>query len=102
MSGTIKDVGPGWANIVQPLIDKATEEGRKIYQIKEKFGGLRFYTDGASEELAKMIRDAELLSFKTCEYCGEPGEERDSGWIKTLCDKHHQERETNNGRLKMT
>ena len=62
-------------------------------QVKEKFGGLRFYLDSsATEKLHDAIRLAEDESYKTCELCGEPGEPRREGWIKTLCDKHDEER----------
>ena len=78
--------GKGWDKLIEPLVTKANEEGVKIYQIKEKFGGLRFYTDSCSPEFHRMIADAENESFKTCESCGAPGKRRAGSWIKTLCD----------------
>lgn len=80
------EVGPGWMKIVRPLVDQANAEGATILQIKEKFGGLRFYVGGASEELLEAIDRAEEESYKTCEVCGEPGVPRRGGWIRTLCD----------------
>ena len=59
-----------------------------IVQIKEKFGGLRFYVDGATDEVDNYIAFAEQLSNRICEECGAPGTHRDNGWIRTLCDKH--------------
>lgn len=64
-----------------------------IVQIKEKFGGLRFYVDGGTTEHHNYISFAEALSNRTCEVCGAPGEHRNDGWVKTLCDAHHKERE---------
>lgn len=56
-------------------------------QVKEKFGGLRFYMSlGASNEMLECIKKAEELSFKTCEVCGKPGRITDSGWIKVRCE----------------
>ena len=78
--------GKGWDKIIEPLVDRAAEENVKVHQIKEKFGGLRFYTAPCSPELNKMIDEAEEESFKTCESCGAPGEPRSGSWIKTLCD----------------
>ena len=65
----------------------------RIDQIKEKFGSLRFYVSGASPEINNYIEFAEAMSSRTCEVCGAPGEKRSGSWVKTLCDKHHKERE---------
>ena len=58
-------------------------------QVKEKFGGLRFYITGGSEEIHNLIDAAEDLSFETCEDCGtkENVTVNKVGWIATLCDK---------------
>ena len=65
-------------------------------QIKEKFGGLRAYANGADEYIRGAIEMAESMSYITCEVTGEKGKLRkqrrdDNGepipaWIKTLCD----------------
>ena len=66
-----------------------------VVQIKEKFGGLRFYMDinGASEETIEVIHKiadwAENEASRTCEVCGEPGSVHSpKGWWKTVCQKH--------------
>lgn len=61
-------------------------------QVKEKFGGLRFYVDGASPEQYAVISFVESLSCYTCEVCGAPGKQRKGGWIKTLCDEHAKDK----------
>ena len=61
-------------------------------QVKEKFGGLRFYTNGYTDEIGGMIRMAESMSYRTCEVCGNPGRSNHHGWISTLCDTHRLER----------
>jgi hypothetical protein len=58
--------------------------------VKEKFGGLRFYMTCDTDEIFNLIQEAEALSYKTCEVCGKPGEERPSSWIHTLCDYCHE------------
>jgi len=58
----------------------------RAVQVKEKFGGLRFYIGSGNTEIFGMIRMAEEISFKICEECGSPGKNRSGGWIKTLCD----------------
>jgi len=66
-------------------------------QVKEKFGTLRFYYHGGDEVVEGMVMMAESLTYRTCESCGCPGEKRGEAWIKTLCDKCHEERKTANG-----
>ena len=78
-------VGPGWTGIVQPLVDYAIAHNLRIFQIKEKFGTLRFY-GSLDDTLDKMIEEAEKLSAITCEACGAPGRVRHTGWWLCLCD----------------
>lgn len=57
-------------------------------QIKEKFGGLRFYVNGANSEINNIINFAEHLSYHICEECGKMDETVvcfGKGWIRTLC-----------------
>lgn len=81
--------GPGWKTIIDPLIAACEAEGVAVHQIKEKFGGLRFYVGpNASHHLNHMIANAEDKSFEICEQCGEPGKLRKNrAWLKTLCEK---------------
>jgi hypothetical protein len=87
-------ISSGWLGLVKELIEKAIEAGwdRQICQVKEKFGGLRFYINSAPEEVHNLIMEAEKKSYEICERCGDPGEPRRGGWITTLCDKHNEER----------
>ena len=62
-------------------------------QVKEKFGGLRFYSDGGDDQISGMVRMAESWAANTCETCGAPGKSRNGGWIRTLCDVHEAEHE---------
>lgn len=64
-----------------------------VEQIKEKFGGLRFYYTGGDDTINGMVRMAERWANHTCEECGKPGKSRSGGWIKTLCDEHEAERQ---------
>jgi hypothetical protein len=57
-------------------------------QVKEKFGGLRFYYKGGDDTIDNYVRFAEMLSERTCEVCGARGQMRDGGWIVTRCDAH--------------
>jgi hypothetical protein len=93
----------GWFQIIYDLSLKLEalilaipdEEERVKYramQVKEKFGTLRFYMTAETEEMDKLIDEAESASVKTCEYCGQPGSLRTKGWCFTLCDKCDVER----------
>ena len=64
-----------------------------VAQIKEKFGGLRFYYDGGDDVVDGMVRMAESWAAHSCEECGKPGKSRSGGWIRTLCDEHEAERQ---------
>jgi hypothetical protein len=57
-------------------------------QVKEKFGGLRFYVQAATDEHYNYISFAESMSYRTCEQCGAPGKRYTDGWHKVLCDIH--------------
>ena len=82
-------VGEGWRKLVEPLIDLCKAEGVEILQIKEKFGGLRFYVGSAGQNVYDAIDAAEAASFSVCEECGAPGKPVDtSGWTKTACETH--------------
>ena len=92
-------VGDGWLQLLHDCIEELIAAGwdKCITQIKEKFGGLRFYINGGSDEVHDIISKYEKLSFETCEVCGKHGELRKDcgwkggGWYKTMCDKHYQE-----------
>jgi len=117
--------GNGWFKIIDELcalITHAlnqfnerhkTQVSLRVVQVKEKFGGLRFYytwSPGQSgvipEDLSPKIdrlksriegacQLAENLSLFTCELCGSPAECTTEGWYHTTCavcveknDKH--------------
>jgi len=64
-----------------------------VRQIKEKFGGLRFYYEGGDDEISGMVRMAESWASRSCEDCGVPATKQTRGWIKNVCDKHFEEYE---------
>lgn len=62
-----------------------------VEQIKEKFGGLRFYYQGGDDHTSGVIDMAESWAGKSCETCGAFGTKRTGGWMRTLCDIHEAE-----------
>jgi len=86
----LESVDNGWAPLIEELFSfiethKITE---KIIQVKEKWGGLRIYTDIINPILDQKILEIEKRSFFICEACGEPGMMRGGGRYRTLCETH--------------
>ena len=75
-----------WKNKQLEVVAQVT-----VNQIKEKFGGLRFYYSGGNDEIQGMVTMAESWAGVACEECGAIGERRGGGWIRILCDKHEAE-----------
>jgi len=68
-----------------------------IQQVKEKFGGLRFYYSGGSKRFRSFTNGMEAHSFSVCHRCGDPGKLRaDLGWHQTLCSNCYKEYVFNN------
>lgn len=88
------EINNGWFGLVKELIEKCIALGwnKETCQIKEKFGGLRFYINSASDKVFEAINEAEEKSFKVCEVTGNPGELRtDLGWYRTLSDEIYEQ-----------
>ena len=99
----------GWWELIDDLCAQLDLIHRKFgvatvaTTVKEKYGGLRFYThqelDKGRKETAddKVILDildavvsqAEAISYSRCEICGDFGYMHMKGsWYKTLCSDH--------------
>ena len=88
----------GWFDILwrlcqdlEPMVAIEEAGGQKfeVLQVKEKFGGLRFYVNcRGNEAMSQRIGIAADESFRTCEVCGQSGTLRENRSIKTLCDEH--------------
>lgn len=91
--------GDGW-DILLRMTDaalKTIDPDYQIAQIKEKFGGLRYYisvSENVTEEQRELMYDiermAEALSYSICEKCGATNDVETKGWgtkywITTLC-----------------
>lgn len=64
-----------------------------VTQVKEKFGGLRFYVQQGTDEVYKLVSEAEAKSYHICEVCGVGGELIVVGGIyMTRCDEHSNQR----------
>jgi hypothetical protein len=80
-------------------IRKGIPDHFEVVQVKEKFGGLRFYILSAPQVIHDMIRRAENDSYFICERCGKDVRKQEYndgkyhsyyrdqlGWVQTLCD----------------
>ena len=91
--------GDGWYDIIDTLCFniQARVKSQEIKdpsfvcqatQVKEKFGGLRFYIYGGDDYIEGLIEMAEDMSYKICSECGNKSEQPENqsrGWIYTLC-----------------
>ena len=98
-----KDIPSDWDveradEIIEQMGYKVTPkvEWIRVAQIKEKFGGLRFYYDGGDDYISGMVTMAESWASRTCETCGSKGMTRGGGWVRTLCDEHEAEYQARN------
>lgn len=94
----------GWHTIIDELSKQVAQvaeqhppvEGEpcvSVVQIKEKFGGLRYYIDYHNmndddiQKIEYIVRNAEMKTFAVCEDCGGDGQRVSPRryWMKTLC-----------------
>jgi len=97
----LDDMEPGWRKAfgIQMCeeIKQALKKHNYLYkyritQIKEKFGTLRWYDEGAPKEVHDIIDKYENLSWDTCICCGKPATKITAGWISPYCDDCYPER----------
>ena len=72
--------------IKEELIKNNELDSYKIIQIKEKFGGLRWYDNSGLPGMQFIVAKYEALSEKTCINCGKPANWISKGWIIPYCD----------------
>jgi hypothetical protein len=96
-SGYAGYVRKGWIPILDRLAEDLIALGwdRTLHQVKQKFGGLCFYTgrlpSATFEAVRHRIDEAMAESRRTCEECGAPGRTAPvggpDGWVETLCPR---------------
>jgi len=97
------ECGDGWFGLLwelsetlEPLIadmEGPSAEWPRAVQVKEKFGGLRFYMSHETDEMSAAIRRAEERSEAECETCGAAGSVVGGTWLTCLCPIHEKEQE---------
>jgi hypothetical protein len=96
------ECGDGWYDLIYQLSKDlmAVSDKVRAVQVKEKYGGLRFYftySDHVSKAVDKkvfsLISKAEKESYKICEHCGSRDNVKQTqGWIVTLCGECMEKR----------
>lgn len=85
----------GWYDLIDMLChmlqfhtDQNHHPQVEATQVKEKWGGLRFYTNSNDDYQEGLIDFAEAMSYKICEVCGSNKDVKTEGkgWIQTLCE----------------
>lgn len=89
------ECGDGWYRLIDTLCaqlqhwtDRNGAPQVEAIQVKEKYGGLRFYVSAANDIQRGMIELAEAMSENICEVCSHPGHKINAGWIVTRCEVH--------------
>lgn len=93
----------GWFGLIYELSKKISiiDPNVQAVQVKEKYGGLRFYVGSVSmdtaDEIFDLINEYENKSYEICEMCGttEDVTTNEHGWVLTLCKKCREERLNN-------
>lgn len=91
------ECGDGWYRLIDAacaLIQVETHtSGHQLVasQVKQKFGGLRFYCRGGNHYAASVITLTQALSVHVCELCGFEGKEVILlGCMQIRCPAHEQ------------
>lgn len=69
------------------LIEHNYLDKYRILDIKEKYGGLRWYDNGSPQSIHDIIHKYEDMSYRTCIVCGNPATKITTCWISPYCDK---------------
>jgi len=98
VSHTNVEIPPGWRDLVAECHKQLLQiyPEYKLSQVKEKFGGLRYYVGPIPKDLATQfyatVGEFEDKSYQICQVCGEPGHLQLIGtWYYTLCQVHGDE-----------
>jgi hypothetical protein len=93
------DCGDGWFDLLDTLCwslqTETSNGGPQVVagQVKEKFGGLRFYAGPCNNAQRGMIDMAQAVSFRICDVCGGRGRHIGPGVERTRCAAHEREGE---------
>jgi uncharacterized Zn finger protein (UPF0148 family) len=90
------DLPEGWLelflqaceDIKEPLEKAGCINDFRFMQVKEKYGQMRLYHSGASQEVNDILDKYEFISEQVCSECGKPAIAITRGWICPFCEEH--------------
>ena len=91
MGTVLDDMPKGWkkafgiqlAEDIKQELKQKNIKNYNVQQVKEKYGGLRWYDNCRLDCISKYERLSEI----TCGICGRPATKISTGWIYPYCDK---------------
>ena len=94
-STVLDDMPVGWRaafgedlckEIMEELVRNNCVESYQVLQIKEKYGELRWYSQGGTEQIHReIIPKYEKMSWRICIQCGQPATLVSRSWIVPWC-----------------
>lgn len=94
-STVLDDMPVGWRTafgedlckeIMEELVRNNCVDSYQILQIKEKYGELRWYSQGGTDRIHReIVPKYEKLSRRICIQCGQPATLVSIGWISPWC-----------------
>ena len=99
----IDDIPYGWRKAfglqliadVGKYLKKHNIKDYVVYQVKEKWGELRWYDNCSGEMYRDVIHKYEVKSRDLCIHCGKPATRFTKGWITPVCDRCTKKYELN-------
>ncbi len=90
-----EDIPKGWSKLFWMCMEEIKEPLEKagltnkfyFLQVKEKYGELCLYNNGATDEVLDIISKYEFLSQFVCDRCGKPADYQTRGWIENICKR---------------
>lgn len=90
------DLPKGWFNLFLQMCEDIREPLERcgqidefaFFQVKEKYGSMRCYVGGTTEEVMNIIEKYEFLSYQVCCVCGAPATVMTHGYICPYCSEH--------------
>lgn len=90
------DLPEGWMQLFlqccedlkEPLIRAGNLDTFRFLQVKEKWGRMTLYTQGATNEVQDIIDKYAFLSQQVCSVCGKPATVMTYGYVCPYCSKH--------------
>lgn len=84
--GWRKTFGEMMIDEINESLKKHNQKNFMIHQIKEKYGELRFYTNGCYEDTQEIINKYSVISRNVCLGCGKLDIPMiDDGWMSPVC-----------------